>query len=403
MFAANMVPALSAAATPYWLSKMADSAADGSFPALGVDGSGNIYVVADQTFYKFNAAGTLQWQRSITTVSGGTFTRLAVTSAGDIYAITEQQSGGGLIVRIDTSGSLQWQKIYSLWAAGTGSAQGVCVDSAGLPYFLFGNGLSGFVVKMTAAGAITWQRKITGTGGSNNTPDGLACDGTNVWALVSDGVSNVGTLVKYNGSGTVLLQRDIPGAVNYGYSNLTCDTSGNVYVVFGVSLQKLNSSGVTQWQRNATSNYTGCAVDNTTGDVYAAGFIAVSSVTRTMLHKYASNGATTWQRSIKAATGTASACYALNPLLHTSGDLLIAPSFSYPGNAGASQWRLPVDGTKTGTYAGLQYASDTITITTTAATAVAGTATLATPSGTVSNDSQTYSTPTNVQTRTPIP
>jgi hypothetical protein len=140
------------------------------------DSSDNIYFLSPQrnptgpteylNIMKINSSGTKLWERNLQTTTGGGDTKLpapgplAVDSSGNVYInVFGFNSGTFTIVKYNTSGILQWQQTRAV------ASNNVCMvcDSSGNLYVAFVNTYILYIMKLTSAGAITWQRQITGT------------------------------------------------------------------------------------------------------------------------------------------------------------------------------------------------------------------------------------------------
>jgi hypothetical protein len=106
----------------------------------GQDSSGNIYVSGGESgnFYivKFNSAGAVQWQRSLTySVSPNLAAQTScVDSSGNVYCVGNINTANGIIVsKIDSSGTLQWgRRMLNTTGNGNGpTIYGISVNAAG--------------------------------------------------------------------------------------------------------------------------------------------------------------------------------------------------------------------------------------------------------------------------------
>jgi uncharacterized delta-60 repeat protein len=146
-------------------------AADGSVYVSGATqsvGAGN----TDALVAKYTSSGELIWQRTL----GGAFydygDDIAIGSDGSVFLAgrTQGVSGGDnrmLVAKLSASGALQWQK--SLSGPGTVSGSGIAVGSDGSVY-VSGPGtrtsasLEFVVAKFTPSGDLSWQKGLGGTG-----------------------------------------------------------------------------------------------------------------------------------------------------------------------------------------------------------------------------------------------
>jgi hypothetical protein len=277
---------------------------------LASDGSGNYYLAgsgvdADIWVIKMDSTGAIQAQKSY----GGAYANSMIwDSTNNVGYVTSYVSASpyrGGVIKVDSSLAISWQKNFecSITADDT-FFQSIGLDSSKNPY-LFGfteGGTAGYVVKMTTAGAVTWQV--------------LASNGT------------------FQG-----------GAV---------DSSGNVYgVTFtGPALYKYNSSGTQQFTRRLTHSglmrtYNNGVILGSDGYIYFVGYYATGSTPADagFIAKYSTSGVIQWQRTISSAThnirlkGIAvegTTMYISGNIASNGGDVFLAA--------------LPTDGSLTGTY-----------------------------------------------------
>ena len=247
---------------------------------IAVDSSGNVYVLAGDTYnyythvIKYDANGGRRWVRTITSYS--TPVALEVDSAGNVYVLTS-----GNLRKYNTNGGL-------LWSITVGASPvDLALDSAGNVI------VTGTVtVKYTANGNLLWSRPYNGTAAD------LTVDSAG--NIIVTGTSNSDYLtVKYNADGDLLWQRRL----NYGADRataVTVDRNGDVYVTgqsngLFATVRYRSSDGFQRWVRVANGGLSQCrpvaiAVDND-GNVYVAGTGTVSgNDTSYLTVKYAPNG-----------------------------------------------------------------------------------------------------------------
>ena len=114
--------------------------ASGRFNAVTFDASSNVYVVGSNNtaafIAKYNSSGTIQWQRSLSNPSSGgaSFNSIAVDSSGNSFVCgrTGSPQNGILLARYDTNGTLQWQRsILSVTSSYTsGSSWSIKIDGS---------------------------------------------------------------------------------------------------------------------------------------------------------------------------------------------------------------------------------------------------------------------------------
>lgn len=409
MFCANLGAVITAAAgSTYWLNTYASSSVTG-FAGTTFDSANAVFTVMEGSAapisyaVKYNAAGAIQWQREIDLDYSS---NVAVSAAGEVYVTNCNNQGGvPLILKLSSTGTLVWSRSYSAGVAQSGynTNNPVFFDTTGAVFYIYP--LSA-VLKFTAAGALTWQRNIAPANGVPVPMGGGTDSSNNVYAGVYDTDFSDGLpiIAKFNSAGTLQWQKLLT-LTGYGTitSNLATwtDSAGNVYVAVQDTITKLNTSGVAQWQRTvsgAGSFIFSGVTDSATGDVYVAGATTVSGVAWGLVIKINSAGTLQWARRVNQTTPVS--LYAFSVVFSAAGTI----AFNMRGAANAIvTLHLPSDGSKTGTYAGIQYVAASNTLTTTTATVSAGTASITTPTGTFSAGALTSIAASNSNTLTPIP
>lgn len=272
---------------------------DGGYIVAGYTGSSNGDVTLNHGDYdywivKLNATGTIQWQKSF----GGSFFNFArsiqqTTDGGYIVAGSTNSIDGdvignhggydGWILKLDATGTIQWQKTLGglfedgalnvrqttdggyIVAGYSGSTDGdVTVNYGGLDYW---------IVKLNATGTIQWQKTLGGSGrdvaysieqttdggyivaGSSNSYDGDVSGGFgsyDYWAVKLDATGMIQWEKSFGGSlideAYSIRQTADGGYIVAGNSNSTDFFIGNhggddYWVV------KLSEAGVIQWQK----------------------------------------------------------------------------------------------------------------------------------------------------------
>ena len=362
---------------------------------VAVAPSGNIYIVGNiSTFMliaKYNSSGTLQWQRSLGTVSNAEEGwAIAIDPSENVYitgyADVAGQANNVIIAKYNTSGTIQWQK--QLAGVGTKNEYGtsIAVDSASNVYVSAYSNAGGatfdfLTFKLDSFGNMSWQRSLSGTGFSGTSSDfgiGIALDSaSNVYVTgFSDNNSTYDlVLAKYNTTGTLQWQRTLgnnTGGSDAGYG-VVVDSANNIYVTglingIGILVAKYNSSGAIEWQRSLTGSATisavGAAVDSSNnvyvtayGDISGSGGANYDIFTA----KYDSAGTLQWQRKLSTTASDQSYGIALD----SSGSMYNIGVTNVSGVAVALLTKFPSDGTLTGTYSlggfTYTYAASTLT------------------------------------------
>ncbi len=272
------------------------------------DSSSNLYVVGytgsqgagslDILIAKYNSSGAIQWQRRIGGTNADIGQAIAIDNTNSMVYITCRQASDTTgsydltLIKYNFSGTLQWQKALGGTAVDVG--YGCAVDSSGA-IFATGSQASQtlgsneiLLAKYTSAGAVTWQRRLSGTGDDNSM---AACtDGTSYYVAGYEASQGAGStdlfLAKYDNTGAIQWQRRLGGSVTDIINACACDSSGNIYIAGYQNSQtsgtndgiiaKYNSSGVIQWQRRiggaGDTQISGISVAPGGGSYYIAGF-----------------------------------------------------------------------------------------------------------------------------------
>ncbi len=384
---------------------------------IGFDSSGNLYGMGQTKdlaggnlnpytyegyVWKINSSGSHQWHRVLgesgrrnSNYDSTFFFTGEVNSSGDVYAsgqIHEYNTGTSdgpnwcITGKWNSSGTLQWQRVLKgNGAGGTGEHSGVLgsgLDSSG-NYYIFGDLWvdrdRGLIAKYNSSGTLQWCRLLDG-GGSTYTRWEGGCVHSNgdiyVGGITNShsfgGTSGHCLLAKYNSSGTLQWQRylrDSNGTSGSRFYNMDVDSGGNVYCVSTtLGISKWDSSGNLLWQRKvgtsgAHGGFWNCCVD-ACGNVYGLDFredlIDGDSSNDLLIAKLDANGNLEWTRAFGNDTESD---------FNTWGDIIINDEHTicicastqsvYTGTSStnALMIKLPNDGSLTGNYGDLKYAS----------------------------------------------
>lgn len=307
---------------------------------VGVDSSDNIYVggytdsqgagSADFLIAKYDTDGTIQWQRRVGGAADEYGGHLVVSGSGDVYVAgytgSQGTAGDLLLVKYNTSGTLQWQR--RLGGSGFDLARGIALADSGNVYVVGRTGSQGaggndlLLAKYNSSGTIQWQRVLGGAG--NDDGWGVAVDSSeNIYVSGSSDPSNIGEtralFAKYNSSGTIQWQRALlNSATSQEGTSAAVDSSGNVYVTGNtypdLLLVKYDTSGTIQWQRklagvDLTLGY-GISVDSTGSFVYVtAQATTTAGGSDILIAKFPGDGLATgthgpWTYSASSLTGS---------------------------------------------------------------------------------------------------
>jgi hypothetical protein len=361
-----------------------------NFFGIDLDNSNNLYISggtssdgttdgSDVQIVKYDTNGNLQWQKTLGS-AGLNQQGLSVVveqSTGDFYVggsflptSSFPQDFRVLLLKYDSSGTLQWQRSLT---PSTSSDQATCQDIA-----------------LDSSGNIY----IAGS-----TPTSTS--------------SGQGMLIKYNSSGTLQWQVGLSKATGQsGYNGITIDSSDNIFVC-GISLTgiggtqygivaKYDTSGALQWKKQigdpAFPILSDITVDSS-GNIYTTG--------STYILKYNTSGNLLWQRELSATSHTVS----LNSITIDSSDNIVAGGYIRPTSGSNNQilmLKVPGDGTPTGTYtaSGISFTYSIPTMPQadlSAWSATTTTMTAGTPSFTAATSSLTGATSTLTNSVTSIP
>lgn len=338
-----------------------------------VDSSGNIYQNNSTTspttiqVVKLDSTAALQWQKSLISNNpsypGNEPAGIVVDSSGNVFELSISAATGVnnvYIAKYNSSGTLQWQKIYgdasnTTYTNGGGDSP-MAIDSGGNPHFVVSNiGNTMGVAKFNTSGAIVWQSYADIGPGGNTQAQVMAIDSSNnayAAGYVYGGEFN-GALVKFDSSGTFQWSRRTIDPVGYFFSvvyrGVDTDSSGNIYLAAQGNnntcyVIKFDSSGNFQWNRRLSisggnTNPRSIAVD-ASGNSYILG----GNASLVYVAKYNSSGTLQWQRSFVSTS-----IYPFSITLNSSGtNYYVNGQFDAAGTS--FYVKLPTDGTKTGTY-----------------------------------------------------
>jgi uncharacterized delta-60 repeat protein len=390
----------------YWIATLGGASDDQGF-SVAIDSSNSFYALGatksaggsdfDFLLVKYDTLGAVQWQRILGGENNDLGYSVKVDSSDNVYAFGYSFSDEAfLLAKYNSSGTIQWQR--TLEGAGTDEGTSVAIDSADNLYvFGFttsaGAGNDDFLLaKYNSSGTIQWQRILGGSGIE---------EGYSVAVDSSDNVYVFGTtksvgagdsdflLAKYNSSGTIQWQRVLGGAGRERGDSVTFDSSDNVYVLGdtpdGMLLVKYNSSGTVQWQKTLSGSTRGLSLAIDSSDnVYAFGYTGSSGAGSLdyLLAKYDTSGAVQWQRTL----GTTGLDIGYGVTVDSLGSVFVL-GYTNSGVIGGSDFllaKLPSNGSLTGTYSlngtDVTYAASTLTAGTSTLTAATSSLTAATSS-----------------------
>lgn len=350
----------------YWFAHAQGSAVEDR-PYVYVDTNSNVYAMIqtgsttliggrDIYVWKRNAEGTVQWTRRIGDTTPKSFTAYGITadSTGNAYILFGTTNYEVYCQKIDTSGSITYSKqvkgsntYYSIFG---NSNTNIATDGT----YVHINGYQGnstydqSVVTLNCSD-LTHVRCRQLTAGTGETAvSGIWVDTSgNYFTQMGDGLETI--FAKYNSSGTLQWQKNFDATSLDRMYGIVTDSSGNIYMNYNTSsyscLSKISSDG-------STVNWTKTSDDNTTGGHIATDGTNIYWVNNTgytnggwSITKFNSSGTTQWQRQIYAASGANAYRYCWA----NAYAVVVGARQTFTNNDGV-QFKIPLDGTKTGTY-----------------------------------------------------
>lgn len=202
--------------------------------SVAVDSSGNVYVVGysgalgvGPYIAKYNSSGTIQWQKAF----NNSYKNLAVAvdSSDNVLVLATDFFTQSVLIKYDSSLSLQWNVYFTASSATYLSC--LAVDTSN--NVILGGAYTSnkqWIVKVSSAGSVTWQKTLTGLGYISIAVD----SNNNAYATGVESGNAPATLVKYDSSGNVVWQRDISySGASQQYGNAVAVTSNAVFVGVG--------------------------------------------------------------------------------------------------------------------------------------------------------------------------
>ena len=262
--------------------------------AIGVDGSGNVYVTGssfvsdDYATIKYNSAGVEQWVARYNGPGNDLdiATALAVDNSGNVLVTGRSWDTGTFYdyatIKYNSAGVEQWVARYNGPGNPSDFVNALAADGSGNVYV---TGSSG-TIKYNSSGVQQWRASSPGF------TNVLAIDGSgNVHVTgpgFSSGTGNDFVTIKYNSLGAQQWVASYNGSGNSSdfATALAVDGAGNIYVTgqsFGTSTSfdyatiKYNSAGIQQWVAryngpgNSLDVATALAVDGS-GNLYVTGY-----------------------------------------------------------------------------------------------------------------------------------
>lgn len=295
--------------TIQWVKRLDLGSYNLGISGVSTDSSDNVYLNITgfnsgyTSFYggvaKLNSSGTVQWSTLLTAafaLSGqGGGGRCGIDGSGNVYAVALYETGsastaGAYIVKLNSSGTLQYQKQVSQVVANFNTVYFDMVNSYIYVGGTWNSGASynGFIGKYDLSLTASWQKEVY----INALMEGLVVDSSqNVY--FSTNTSSRPCLQKLNSSGTFqwsIIQSPPSGGVSYigQYHGLGIDSSDNIYLQGGIGSNQLlyakfNTSGTLLAQINVATSSPDGFISQTGSPVlqgsYAYGLMSVTTYT----------------------------------------------------------------------------------------------------------------------------
>lgn len=366
-----------------WISTLSTTGTNEYYNAVKVDSSGNVYCLGilnstDIVLVKYNSSGTLQFQKSYTisatSVSlGFSGSGLFIDSSNNVYMTGAYALSGnrGFLIKTDSSGTILYQRSFYTNTSQSMNPSGVAVDSTGNAYVIgtsqgFSTSLGGqiaFLTKFDSSGTNQWSINFDSRTSVGNS---LVIDSSNnvlMSGYSSSGAGNVNQhfVVKINSSGSLVWQIGVASSSGYVIGQgIALDSSNNIYLTGGhyngsnysLYSAKVNSGGSSlAWGKvyDSSGSFGSAVVVDSSGNSYTGAYNPSGSEYLSVIIKHNSSGTLQWQRSFNKVNSSDSD-YITVLHIDNTGDFYGAGSATNTTDQDSVVYKLPSDGTKTGTY-----------------------------------------------------
>jgi hypothetical protein len=252
------------------------SSTDVDYPSVGFVGlvvnasTGDVYSAGMQGnnahIWKYNSSGTLQWQKKLGDTSNTTYIpgtgagTLVVDSAGNLNFVIANIGNKVGIMQVNSSGNTMFQvALNSPGGFDNTQADNIAIDSSNNILFsgyVYDSGFSMLVGKFNSSGTAQWATRIRSTPSSffSGWGRGVGADSSGNVYVASQAVNTTAMICKFDSNGYVVWIRNFGAGSGFdlGPRDIAVDSSGNSYTLLGqgrLYIVKYNSSGVIQWQR----------------------------------------------------------------------------------------------------------------------------------------------------------
>lgn len=260
---------------------------------------------------KYNPSGSIIWQINVDTSFNTIPNSLALDSLGNPYLVGYYYTGGNLVpslMKINTSGVVQWTRYFPAIIF-----EAIAIDSSDNIY-CFGynqddpNGYGGnqyLLVKYNSSGTLQWNYLFNQNAPNDNRGTGVAVGSSGNLYVCGDS-SNAGIIIKASSAGSILWQLELSSGGIAGIFGIALDSSENIFVCGqlitnqNAVVAKFDSSGGSLWSTslgNVSANEYGNAIAvDAAGYVYVTGFAQTGG--KVIIFKLnGSDGSVVWQKS----------------------------------------------------------------------------------------------------------
>lgn len=379
----------------YWINVISGTIHDSA--DIAVDSQKNVYSTFNSyggaiPFVKFDKTGQLQFAKAINTPynssTGNKGFGITVDSNNDIIIIGNAQTTGTtstaaatFIGKYTSAGVRIWNRTFSGGNYHTGYMSRPFVNSSGDIFFVYRKRdlsyrIEILTVKYNSSGTkqfnqLVHSQKLTGeyfleTGCLEDSNGNVYTCGSN---RNSSAQQFAGLLVKYNSSGSfIFYKRFGTSSFRTDFRAIAVDSSDNVYCAgqqdnVGIVV-KYDSSGNIVWSTKISNSgqFYGIAVDSS-GDIYLCGVgAAVNGVytTYSVVAKLNSSGQVQWYRKMSNSYIRMLSLVVDNSAVYVTAKVQDGTS-TEDNNA---TFKLPKDGSLTGTYGNFVYATQSYSVST---------------------------------------